>query len=135
MEKYTQKQRTDAEHFLRSRPHQQQEDHIPDIIERQIEKWMDQEGITIEDTQQTYHNKMNHGEKKTDQSSLGELSKQMDKGRKPEGKDNQKESHISSSHGRGDKGQRLREGAKQKQKPGEITSPRENDKQKNKIGK
>ena len=96
MRKYTQKQRTDTERCIRSRPQQQkEEDHIPDILERQIEGWMDQEGITIEDIRQTYRDKNQQGGKKTKHSSLEKLSKQMDKWHKPEDKDNQ-ENHTAA---------------------------------------
>ena len=65
MGKYTQKQRTDTAHCLRSRPQQQlEEDHIPDILERQFEEWIDQEGITIEGIHHTYRNKMDKRKRK-----------------------------------------------------------------------
>ena len=56
MGNYAQKQRNGAEHCPRSRSQQQPEgDHTPDALERQIEKWMGQEGVTTEDIKQTHH--------------------------------------------------------------------------------
>ena len=126
MEKCTQEQKTSTEHCLRSRPQQRpEEDHIPDVLERQIEERMGQEGITIDVLFQSYRNKMNKGKRKCANHLRGELSKQVAKGHKSEDKGDQEESHSSSSHGRGEKGQCIREGTQQQQKPGEITSPRE----------
>ena len=66
---YTQKQRTDTGHCVRSRSQQQQEeDYIPDAPERQIEEWAGHDGITVKDLKQTYRNKKNRGA--TNQSSL-----------------------------------------------------------------
>ena len=54
---------------MRSRSQQEKEGgHIPDALERQIEKWMDQEGITAEDIKQTYHIENEQRKNKADQS-------------------------------------------------------------------
>ena len=64
MGKYTQKQKTDAEHCIRSQSQQQQEgDHMPDALEQQIEKWMGEEGVTMEDLIQTYRTENERGGK------------------------------------------------------------------------
>jgi len=65
MGKYTQKQRTAAEHCIRIRSQKQQEgDHMPDALERKMEKWMGQEGVTMEDIKQTYHTENEQGGRK-----------------------------------------------------------------------
>ena len=94
MGKHAQQQKTDNGHCLRSRTQQQQEEHIPDTLEKQIEEWMAREGITMENHQQAYRNENKQRAQETEPTIFDkELSKLVEKGHKPEDKGDQKKTH------------------------------------------
>ena len=102
MEKHNQQQKTDTAHCIRSRTQQQQQqeaEHVPDTSGKQIEEWMGKEGITMENLQQAYRNGNKQRGEETEQTIFDkDLAKLVEKGLKPEAKDDQKK-HTATATG------------------------------------